>query len=199
MPISSYILAGGKSTRFGSDKARAVLDDKPLIVHVAEKLRPCVDEVLAIADVAGKYDDLGITTVADLQPGSGPIAGVETALADQLARRGPGWVILVSCDFAGLRSEWIETISRHLTKDARAVAFREDFWQPFPAAYHTDLLPIVSHLLREDRASFQQLLSDDKTASVALPIPADWPELPQINTPEEMTRFTASRREFPRL
>lgn len=195
MDVSAYILAGGKSSRFGSDKARAVLDDKPLIVHIFEMLRSVCPEVVAVADVAAKYDDLGVPTIADQRPGLGPLGGVEAALADRLARHGAGWTIVASCDLAGLKREWVETIARHLSSDTKAVAFREDFWQPFPAAYHTDLLPIASQLLDENRASFQRLLSDERTRTEALPLPTDWPTIPQINTQEDLESFLLNRQD----
>ncbi|MDQ3331429.1 MAG: molybdenum cofactor guanylyltransferase, partial [Planctomycetota bacterium] len=142
MNVTGYVLAGGKSSRFGSDKARAILDGVPLIVRVAvtvaEKCRP----VIAVADVVGKYDDLGLLTIADRRPGLGPLTGLETALAHRLAQHGPGWLLLVSCDLAAVKAEWIDTILRQLPPDERnpasaAVAFRSAFWQPFPAAFHT--------------------------------------------------------------
>ncbi|MGC1274039.1 MAG: molybdenum cofactor guanylyltransferase [Planctomycetaceae bacterium] len=215
-PSPAYILAGGKSSRFGSDKALAPLGGSPLVVRVAEMLRGVSEEVTIVADVAGKYADLGLTTITDRRMNCGPLAGVETALCDRVERFGPGWIVLASCDLAGLKREWVETIARQTAPFSRdrqgarsgtrslrsrlngdasehakpnAIAFRETYWQPFPAAYHTDLLPIVEELLDAGRASFQQLLSEPKTNAVALPLPSDWPAVVQANTPEELDRF----------
>ncbi|HEX6985862.1 MAG TPA: molybdenum cofactor guanylyltransferase [Planctomycetaceae bacterium] len=209
VPPPAYVLAGGKSSRFGSDKARALLDGTPLIVRVAETLRAACGEVTAVADVAAKYADLDLPTIADRRPGLGPLAGVEAALADRLDRLGPGWVLLASCDLVGLKREWVETIMARCPHASRrvqpagtslaarssegdvpsAVAFREAFWQPFPAAYHTDLLPLVTELLDAGRASFQRLLSDPRSHAVPLPRPSDWPAVAQINTREDFEAF----------
>lgn len=192
--FSAYVLAGGKSSRFGSDKARAVLGGSPLIVRVAEELRTVCSEVIAIADVAGKYADLGLPTIGDRRPGLGPLAGVETALSDRLEWLGTGWVVLVSCDLVGLKRAWVEEIAAcQSIKTHRAVAFRDEFWQPFPAAYHTDLLPVVSELLDAGRASFQRLLADPRSNALALPLPADWPAVPQVNTREDLEAFERNR------
>jgi molybdopterin-guanine dinucleotide biosynthesis protein A len=40
------IIAGGKATRFGSDKAAALLNGRPLIEHVADGLREQVDALI---------------------------------------------------------------------------------------------------------------------------------------------------------
>ncbi|MBP9662373.1 MAG: NTP transferase domain-containing protein, partial [Aeromonas sp.] len=50
-PVSAVILAGGRATRMGGDdKGWVPLAGKPLIVHVLERLRPQVDEVLINAN-----------------------------------------------------------------------------------------------------------------------------------------------------
>ena len=192
----AYVLAGGKSSRFGSDKARADLGGMPLILRVASVLRSGSREVIAVADVAGKYVDVGLETIADRRPGLGPLAGIEAALADRLERYGAGWVVVASCDMAGLKAEWVTTVVEHLAAagGANAVAFRRDFWQPFPGGYHTGSLPVVSELLDRGGASFQRLLSDERTNAAAVALPADWPAVVQINTREEFERFCGSPR-----
>jgi len=195
--VSAYVLAGGKSTRFGSDKARATFGEVPMIGRVADALRPCCREVVAVADVVDKYADLGLRTIADHRPGLGPLAGVEAALADRLNRHGDGWVLLASCDLVGLKTIWAESLTDAISSAAshadRAYAFRGEFWQPFPGAYHTGLLPAVSRLLDEGRGSFQRLLSETGPAAIPLRLPNDWPAIVQANTPEELERFRHGR------
>ena len=45
MRVLGAIIAGGQSRRFGSDKALAVIDGRPMIAHVTEALRPQVEMV----------------------------------------------------------------------------------------------------------------------------------------------------------
>lgn len=190
--VARYVLAGGKSSRFGSDKARAELDDIALIVRVADVLRAEGREVVAVSDLPGKYANLGLETLADRRPGLGPLAGIEAALEDRLSRYGEGWIVVASCDLAGLKATWVDEIVGRLGEiepDTGAVAFRQDFWQPFPGAYHTRLLPLVSERLDVGEGSFQQLLSDSRAGAFALPLPPDWPAIVQVNTPEELERF----------
>lgn len=184
--VPAYIVAGGKSSRFGSDKARATIAGTPLIVRVAEPLRGVCGEVVCVAEVADKYADLGLTTIADRRRGQGPLGGLESALSDRLDRHGPGWTILASCDLALLMPAWVEELLAHRNDRHRAVAFRNGFWEPFPGAYHTALLPIVAELLDAGQASFQRLLSDERSVVFPLARPSDWPETPQVNTPDEL-------------
>ncbi len=192
--ISVYILAGGKSRRFGSDKARALLSGgstgrvgaKPLVLHVADALRGFAARITVVADRVGKYDDLGLKTIADIEPGLGPLGGLATALADCPEP----WLLLASCDFPGLRPGWIATLLDHRSDDDDAVAFRSDRWQPMPAIYRRTFRAPVDEFLRLRRDSFQQLLSQSKVKALA--IPEDWPAQSGINSPEDLRDWTGT-------
>ena len=76
MKVLGAILAGGKSSRFGSDKAEAVVGSRRLIDHALEALRASVDSVV----VCGRNEP-GYTTLDDLPgPGLGPLGGLNAAL-----------------------------------------------------------------------------------------------------------------------
>ncbi|MCA1197276.1 molybdenum cofactor guanylyltransferase [Sphingomonas sp. R647] len=74
--ILGAILAGGKSRRFGSDKALATIDGIKLIDHVVAALTPQVDALI----VCGRsWRDL--RSLPDRpDPGLGPLAGLNAAL-----------------------------------------------------------------------------------------------------------------------
>ena len=61
-----YILAGGKSSRLGRDKAMVEIGGEPLLVRVIRSLEPVAASVTVVADRLGKYRNLGIETIADL-------------------------------------------------------------------------------------------------------------------------------------
>ena len=87
------ILAGGKSTRFGSDKAAALLNGRPLIEHVAESLGTRVEAMI----ICGR-EWPGIRCVAD-RPATdmGPLGGLNAAL--HFARdNGFDYVLTAGCD-----------------------------------------------------------------------------------------------------
>ncbi len=178
---SAYILAGGRSRRFGSNKARALLDGTPLILHVAQALEPIVQDVTVISTMNGAYGDLRLRTIADRRPDQGPLAGLERALLD---REEPSWVLLVACDWVGLRASWLDTLWRARKPDHDAVAFRGNHWEPLFALYHTNILPQVQHSLTAGRRAMQTLL--DEAISVALPLPNDWLKARQVNTPGDL-------------
>ena len=70
------IIAGGKATRFGGDKAAALLDGRPLIEHVADGLRGQVDRLVLCGREWPGFDCLEDRPSADM----GPLGGLNAAL-----------------------------------------------------------------------------------------------------------------------
>jgi len=184
-----YILAGGRSSRFGSDKARATLHGRPLLSHVATMLEPVASHITVVADRIDKYDDLGFRTIADRKPGVGPLGGLHAALGDLPADG--DWLLLCSCDALVIRSAWLRQLTNAITDDRDAVAFRGHRWQPMPALYAHWAAPRVSQQIERDQRSMQALLHRLNAASV--PIPEDWPEHWQANRPADLGTADDSR------
>lgn len=182
--VPVYILAGGRSSRFGSDKARALVHGRSLILHVAEALAPRASSLTVVADVEDKYDDLGLRTIADRAPRLGPLAGLEAALLDGDEA---GWLLLCSCDWVGLRPEWVDLLLHAREEGAsRAVAFKGPVWEPLLALYHRSLGAEVASRLAEGRLAPWRLLED--ISARALSLPPDWEQARQVNRPDDLVR-----------
>lgn len=182
--VPAYILAGGRSRRFGSDKARAGMDGVPLIVRVARELAGVVSAVTVVAEAPGKYADLGLTTIGDLQPGLGPMGGLQTAMRDM--RRGE-WLLLASCDLVALRGRWVGLLLAARNTQTQVVAFRHDRWEPLLALYHLSLASEIDRRVAAGELAMQQLL--DAVDATALPLPLDWPAICHVNTPAELEQY----------
>ena len=87
------VLAGGVGRRFGSDKALAELDGRPLVAHVAAALAgECQTVVVCGRTLAGHV------SLADRPaPGLGPLAGIAAALR-HAADEGYDEVLSAPCD-----------------------------------------------------------------------------------------------------
>ena len=182
--IAAYILSGGKNSRFKSDKARALYKNKPLIIHMAESIAPFTSSATAVADKADKYRDLGLDTIADLLPDLGPIGGLYTALE----HCPDDWLLLTSCDWLGIKADWIKTLLTHSQTENKAIAYRETFWQPLLALYHKSCIPAVKGQIDANDLALQHLL--DPLNPLTLPLPNDWSTACQINTPQALQVYS---------
>jgi len=90
LTLPAYLLSGGRSRRFGTDKARQLVDDREMIRVVADVFRARSMPVIAVARERRAYDDLGIVTIADVVPSKGPVAGIISAIDDWKKRRRSG-------------------------------------------------------------------------------------------------------------
>jgi molybdenum cofactor guanylyltransferase len=100
------ILAGGASSRFGSDKALAHFDGRMLLDHAADQLRP---HVAAVVVVGREWP--GLASVADRpRRGLGPLGGLAGALAHARAH-GFDAVLSVSCDAIGIYATTVGALS----------------------------------------------------------------------------------------
>ena len=83
-PITGVILAGGEGRRMGgADKGLQLLDGRPLVQCVLERLQPQVGQVVISANRnLERYRELGCPVLEDLTPGfAGPLAGLQAAMA----------------------------------------------------------------------------------------------------------------------
>ncbi|HPC83831.1 MAG TPA: NTP transferase domain-containing protein [Thermoanaerobaculaceae bacterium] len=184
--LAVYILAGGRSLRFGRDKATALLGGVPLLAHVASLVAPFARRVTVVAGRAGEYRNMGLPTIADPVPERGPLGGLLAALADVEA----GWVLVVPCDIWRLRPAWVEALLAGRRPGAQAVVFRGARWEPLPGLYRTSARPLVAAALERGELALWRLLAAADTEAV--PLPGDWPDPAQINSQDDLRRVESA-------
>ena len=95
--VTGAVLAGGRSSRFGRDKALEVVGGATLLERALAALAGC-GERLVVGGSDALYGFAGVPVAPDVVPGRGPLGGLETALAVATFPR----VALTACDMPGL-------------------------------------------------------------------------------------------------
>lgn len=189
-PVPAYILAGGASSRFGADKARADVSGTPLIRRIADGLAGVCVSVSAVAQSSDAFDDLGLRTIADAAPGCGPVQGLLTALTDTAQSHEPGWAMLAACDMLPRDAAMYTVLlaeCRALPGDRRALACRTDRWHPMPGLYHTDLIPHLAAYLADGGRSFQGFLARASSAAAVATSACDrLGDILHVTTPHDL-------------
>jgi molybdenum cofactor guanylyltransferase len=131
--VGGFILAGGKSSRMGCDKALLEIAGVSLIARAAGLLQ-CVTGDPKIVASPSLYSSLGLPLVADDWPGCGPLGGIATVLRVSNTR----WNLIVACDLPYLTKAWLDfLIERALKSRADAVVpMNERGAEPLCAMYH---------------------------------------------------------------
>lgn len=182
---TGVLLAGGKSTRMGQDKALLPIDGKPLLLHGAERLRPHVREVLVIGDPR-KYGGIWPEVVPDEIPGMGPLGGIITAMGAARFDR----LLVMAVDVPGANAALLERLVRELPDEADALVPRHGGQlEPLVAAYHRRCLPALMGCLMKGRLSMHGALEQINTAFLDInPGEDGWPGdlFRNLNSPDDL-------------
>ncbi len=179
MRAAGYVLVGGGSSRMGLNKARLALGSHLLLVEsVAAKVANVAGNVALIGDPAA-YCDLAIECIPDLRSGSGPLAGVETALTRGRAELN----LIVACDMPSIESEWLVRLIGAAEASDRLCFAAEDISgqvHPLCAVYRTACLPAVRAALDTGHLRLLDLIDVLKAEMIKLDGIID-----NVNTPQE--------------
>ena len=141
--ITGVILAGGKSSRYGTNKAFAKINGSPLIENVIRVMRSLFQDLVLITNTPDEYAYLELPMYEDLIKDLGPIGGIYTALNSITNDAG----FFVACDMPSLNPGLIRYM----------VGIRDDFdvvvpkisWkmETLHALYSRRCLPAVKRLI----------------------------------------------------
>lgn len=182
---AGVVLAGGRSSRMGRDKALIQHEGRPLIAHAIEVLRPHVDEMLIIGDPA-RYGHLGPLVIADDTPGQGPLGGILTALRYVWNDR----TIVLACDMPNINARFIDRI-KALADDYydAVVAQCDGRLEPLAAVYHRSCRGVFAAQFAAGERKMSTALERVRTRYVQVcPGEEDWPLdlFRNINAPTDL-------------
>lgn len=170
-PVLGAIIAGGQARRFGSDKALAMHQGKPLIRHAIDTLRPQVATLV----LCGR-DHEGIERIEDRPgPGLGPTGAINAALhrAAQMGLRG---VLTVPVDVLPLPGD----LALRLATDGLA-CFDQQFLVAF---WPVELAEAVDDYVAQGGRKPAELLDRFGARRVADP-----PGIANVNRPGDLLRL----------
>jgi molybdopterin-guanine dinucleotide biosynthesis protein A len=184
--VEGFVLAGGRSSRFGTDKALARIGEETLLARAAAALAALGLPARVVAPDPSAYGDLAAGAVTGERPGLGPAEGLRAALE---AAESP-WALVLAADMPGVDApalrELVAALPGGETGSPRAVCFEDDSGRrsPLPGLYHRSLAGVLAAL--PDGVALQRLL--DRAGVRVLPAPG--PDvLANINTARDLERL----------
>jgi molybdopterin-guanine dinucleotide biosynthesis protein A len=184
-PFDVFLLAGGRSSRMGRDKAALTIGRRTFVEAVADAARPLAAAIRVVGRDAATS---GIPAVADLRPGLGPLAGIETALAHARTQA----ALVLACDLPFVSTALLELLAGESAAAPDSIVVPEDAagWRaPLCAIYPVSALGAASRLLDAGERRPRALL--EAVPSLVVPFDA-YRHLPgaplllrNVNTPED--------------
>ena len=142
--ITGAVLAGGRSLRFGKNKAFQQLRGKRFIDLAIESLRPFCDPVMVVVSEIEPYLDTGVMLVQDIIQHQGPLGGIYTALLFSSAE----WIFVKATDMPFLVPELASLIIDAKEGFDAVVPKLNDFYDPLLAMYNRRCLPAIARQLQ---------------------------------------------------
>jgi molybdenum cofactor guanylyltransferase len=176
MQFAAIILAGGRSSRMGCDKAFIKINSIPLLQKTCLTAEPCASQVYVITPWREKYQALIPVSCQIIQEKVSPDEtqphGPLIGFAQALSWIETEWVLLLACDLPNLTPSAIKEWSRYLEtmpKDAIALLPKSaKGWEPLCGFYRSQCLPLLDEFIQGGGKSFQRWL--EKHCVSELPI-----------------------------
>ena len=183
MRTAGFVLAGGRSSRMGQDKALlSFTPHAPLVSHIAGLVGQAAGSAILLGPAA-KYGSLGFECWEDLRAGQGPLAGLETALF----RTASPYNLIVACDLPGVQSSTLtELLDQAIRQNAPCTLLRDVTGRVHPlcGVYHPICLSHIQSALDAGDRKVMNVVKHLVPAYFDVPF-----ELANINSPEDWRRF----------
>lgn len=190
---TAFVLAGGKSTRMGQDKAFLTLAGKTLLERTLARARAVAGEVRIVGDAA-KFEKFG-TVVGDVYRDRGPLGGIHAGLISSVTE----WNLMLAVDVPFVETAflaWLIEEARR-TKAVVTVPRAGGGLQPLCAVYDKSFAEVAQQALEAGRNKIDPLFREVRARVV------EEEEIVQmgysagmfrnLNTPEEWKRVVSSK------
>lgn len=201
--LRAFLLAGGRSTRMGQDKALLSIHGQPLVTHMLAKLRALHLE----PTICGNRPDLAICApvIPDAAEACGPLGGITAALQATDADLN----LILAVDLPALPIEFLRWLTARaaITGAGATIPYAQGRPQPLCAVYHRNLAPglrqslaagnyRVMNAVRRAASCIDTFMVEQIAAVEAFDIAPDTPPVHtwfrNLNTPQEFARYAAS-------
>lgn len=184
---AGVILAGGRSSRFGSNKALALIDGRPLIQHVSGLILGLFQECLLVTNTPEVYAFLSLPMTPDRYRGKGPLAGIHAALLNISRPR----AFVVACDMPSVSPALIRYLCSVNGQEYDAIIpWLGSGQEPLYGIYHKRALKVIESLMQKNLFPVIRALEDLKvrwvTEEEVLSVTGNLNCFKNINRPEDI-------------
>ena len=186
MRLSAGILAGGKSTRMGENKALLTINNKRFIDRIADELSGFSQLIISAAH-KGDYEDIDAEFVYDEHKDIGPIEGIYQILNASSEE----YVFVCAADMPFVSKELVLYMTEFISSDYDCyVVMDEKHIHPLCALYSKKMLGVIRGLIEDGKYRLMNILDSVRTKYIKLEhTDFDRKIVKNINTRQEYKRL----------
>ena len=164
IPVSAGILAGGKSSRMGKNKAYLEIKAESFLNHTI-RICSCYDDIWISVDDPKKYPDLPYPAAADEKQGYGPVEGIYQLLSHVKHPYCP----ILATDMPLLEQELLKALEQRLTGREDCLILREaGRIHPLCGIYKKTVIPVLEQMREQEIHKIRPLFEQVKTTYIDL-------------------------------
>ncbi|MEI6140870.1 MAG: molybdenum cofactor guanylyltransferase [Mariniphaga sp.] len=185
--ITGIVLAGGKSSRMGSDKSKMILNSKTLIEYSIEALKPLC-ETIVISSNNNIYDYTGCEAWPDDLPDGSPMIGIYSCLK----RSQTEYNIFLSCDIPLISTSLLEYLLSNSSDFNITVPIHgNNLIEPLCGIYKKSCINVLKGFIDQGNYRLNECIRSSTHQLVKIDPATDFPEnlFTNINTQEDFRKL----------
>jgi molybdopterin-guanine dinucleotide biosynthesis protein A len=186
--VAALVLAGGLSSRMGTDKALIPVGGTPLLQRVVTVAQQCCDEVWVMTPWGDRYHAIlpeGVRILEEARPEQTRPPGPLVALQKGLRNIEADWILLLACDLPNLDGAILQdgrSQLNDLPASIQAMIPKTDRWEPLCGFYRRSCEVFLDSFIAKGGRSFQNWLNQQEVQ----PFMVSASMLLNCNTPEDL-------------
>lgn len=162
--VTGIILAGGKSSRMGTDKGFLQLNNKHFIQYSIDALKPLVSEIIIVSDHPD-YDSFGFKRITDTIKNAGPVCGI----CSGLEASSTAYNLVLSCDIPLIKTAILERLIENIDDGSDIFQVESNGkTMPLIAIYKKDVIETFKSLLEQGERRLRVAIKSCKSKHIIL-------------------------------
>ncbi len=143
--ITGVILAGGKSSRMGTNKSFLRINGEYIIERIAKLTSSLFNNVFISTNTPDEYEFLRLPTIQDIHHGIGPLAGIHSGLLHSTTEK----IFVISCDVPLMNKETISFIVDYPIQKNIVIPKADGFIQQLCGIYSKSVVHSIETIVKE--------------------------------------------------
>jgi molybdenum cofactor guanylyltransferase len=157
--VTGIILAGGKSNRFGTDKALYPYRGKRMVEYAIEILRPICSDILLSTNKPGDFLFTGLETVTDIYTDCGPLGGIHACLLQSKNEHN----VVISCDLPELQTDLFRTLLNHKSGFQVVIPIHKGLKETMAGYFHKSAIAFLEKALKRNQFKLTDAIAQLQT------------------------------------